>query len=898
MLVTFHSDFSIQKKGFSVSYRQVAVALRNQKVALPQNPRDVVQVSKSVSMPSLSQFTTCFEIAAQSQTGSGIIFSYMDKNDYMAFGKSGNTVDLIIGNTTCTIQDIFSLTDLTSSMQQFCLTWSSSNGAVAIYFRGSYQAKLCPGSVGLRTESGGSFDLGRGKKQGHNYEGIIYNFRLWSFAMSSSQLSSLTCDTVGDVLDWDNSYWDIPPSYAQTDSTLSCTFLTTPTPSNPSTPSTATTNTIPTNSRTNVQTPSPATASPTIDSARTVKETAVVLWWLLRLSPRSAAGSSASPHSSQPPVAPAARSSKSSLGFISTPLIWPVRKKPETAVTQTPKYAAIHVTKAPPLPTKRVAHVSPEARTNAKNLTGRPTYSHVLWPHNQTEKSFHVASVSMRKNKPLPTRLDLSESTEDSSEELDISVFGSDTFMYDIDFDENLFSLFELEASYSLDGGLATTSPNTSLLKKASVPASTDKAAFQRAETQNSKMLIESPRESDDQMVQYGLSRLKGHTAEPLSISKPSISTTLSGSTSTVNWALPGVTGTQCIFTGCIRVSAVQRPTHTAHGQTGTLEQQYTVTQITPSITASLRFSSDYIPGKGLITEPLTVSQIYLQSSFALGAGAPSPMEVHHGVNISPSQTLPFGTFESFLSSGAGQSNVDSLQRLHLSHVNPNPNTDPNSNPESNPYPNPENLEPFYSQEDQSYSVNISMSVGFSAQLLSDRWSISPSSPLNSSLDTQMDASFLRFRSIEPVHIYYGSDLISSSGLLDALKATEEVNISGEGIHTGNQTAVSNFTASITSPFLSHAIAPDLHRRPFLSEGSSNDFDDSQERLMIPQLSTLLSDETGFASQSEEDSGESTTGSEKHIYIFNVSASSFPKYKDLYHKQTTTTSQSHKNLQP
>lgn len=614
-----------------------------------------------------------------------------------------------------------------------------------------------------------------------------------------------------------------------------------------------------------------------------MKEAAVVLWWLLRLPPHSAARSSASPPPSQPPVAPAARSSKTSLGFISTPLIWPVRKKPETAVTQTPKYAAIYVTKAPPIPTKSMADVSPEALTNGKNLTtGRPTYSRVLWPHNQTEKSFPVASVSMRKNKPLPLQWDLSESTENSSEELEVSVFGSDSLMYDIDFDENLYSLFEFEASYSLDEGLATTSPNTSLLEKESAPTSTDKAALQQTETQKSKMLIKAPGRSDVQMDQSGLDRQTGHTAGPPSISKPSISTTLPGSMSTVHWDLPEVTGTlvlKCIFTGCISVSDVLRPTHTAHGQTETLEEQYTVPEITPSITASLKYSSDYIPDIELITEPLTVVQVSFQSSFPLRAEAPSLMDVQRGVTISPSQTLPFGISESFLSSGADQSNVDSLQRQQASHGNPNPtpytNPNPSPNPNSNPNPNPtpNTLEPPYSQGDQwslSYSVNISVSGGSSAQLLTDRWSISPSSPLNSRLSTQMDFELLRFSSTERINNYFESSFISSSVLLDALKATEGVNISEEGVYTVNQTAVSHFTVSLPSLSLSQAVPPDLQSRPFVSEGRLNDLDDSQERSVMLQLSNLLADESAFASQSQEDSGESTTEEGA-----DVSASSF-----------------------
>lgn len=200
----------------------VAVALRNQKVTLPQNTKDVVRVSSSVSIPPLSQFTACFEIAGQSQSGSGIIFSYTGQDPYLTFGNSGNSMDLNLGNTTCLVNDLVTLADFTPSLQHFCITWSNVNGAVGVYFKGSYRVKLCSSSTGMRTETGGSFELGRGKKQGQNFNGIVYNFRLWSWAMSSSELSALTCDAVGDVVDWDNSFWDIPATYAQTDSSLSC----------------------------------------------------------------------------------------------------------------------------------------------------------------------------------------------------------------------------------------------------------------------------------------------------------------------------------------------------------------------------------------------------------------------------------------------------------------------------------------------------------------------------------------------------------------------------------------------------------------------------------------------------------------------------------------------------
>lgn len=61
----------------------------------------------------------------------------------------------------------------------------------------------------------------------HSFNGNIYNLRLWDYAMTAQQLSAVSCDSVGNVIDWDNGHWDIPSSLAQTDATLSCSESTT-----------------------------------------------------------------------------------------------------------------------------------------------------------------------------------------------------------------------------------------------------------------------------------------------------------------------------------------------------------------------------------------------------------------------------------------------------------------------------------------------------------------------------------------------------------------------------------------------------------------------------------------------------------------------------------------------
>lgn len=56
----------------------------------------------------------------------------------------------------------------------------------------------------------------------NSFDGNIYNLRLWNYTMTAKQLKALSCDAPGNVIDWDNSYWNIPSALAQTDTALSC----------------------------------------------------------------------------------------------------------------------------------------------------------------------------------------------------------------------------------------------------------------------------------------------------------------------------------------------------------------------------------------------------------------------------------------------------------------------------------------------------------------------------------------------------------------------------------------------------------------------------------------------------------------------------------------------------
>ena len=199
------------------------MALRNQKVTVSNGAGKVIQVSNSVTIPTLQQFTVCFEIARPNQKSKETIFSYTRLEDSsgeeaLSFGNNQERMALVMSNETCLIDSILNASDFTSTMKQFCLTWASTTGKVTLYFNSNYRVKTCSNTIGHSVGAGGLFMLGSHS----SFDGTIYNFRLWDYAMDMTQLFALTCDAVGNVIDWDNSFWDIPSSLAQTDSALSC----------------------------------------------------------------------------------------------------------------------------------------------------------------------------------------------------------------------------------------------------------------------------------------------------------------------------------------------------------------------------------------------------------------------------------------------------------------------------------------------------------------------------------------------------------------------------------------------------------------------------------------------------------------------------------------------------
>ncbi|XP_039593743.1 adhesion G-protein coupled receptor G6 isoform X19 [Polypterus senegalus] len=244
MTVTFSTDFSIQKRGFNVSYRQVAVSLRNQKVTIPQNKIHVVSSASNVTIPALQRFTVCLEAKrAGLNNKDWKLFSYMDSSstDLLSFGKSSSSFVLNVLGHDCDVSgavtlypdgELFSL-----EMTPFCLAWNGSLGELSVFTKSSQASCLCPNLTNKVIPGNGLFLLGSNSKNFESANLDVYNVRFWASAMSSQKLSSLTCDEKGSVIDWDNDYWSIHPNYLKTEVNLSCVCypscsqLTTTTPS-------------------------------------------------------------------------------------------------------------------------------------------------------------------------------------------------------------------------------------------------------------------------------------------------------------------------------------------------------------------------------------------------------------------------------------------------------------------------------------------------------------------------------------------------------------------------------------------------------------------------------------------------------------------------------------------
>nr|XP_054604204.1 adhesion G-protein coupled receptor G6 isoform X2 [Nothobranchius furzeri] len=274
MEVSFTSDFSIQKKGFKVSFQHVAVALRNQKVKISDGNGQVIRVSSSVSIPALRELTVCFEVERTAYNQREWLFSYYDtsSNVALSFGSSQTGMKMVVDQVVCPVQSIVSAADFTSTMKPFCLLWRSSSGLVEVFFNRASVSISCSSSTGHTVPAGGVFQLG-GQQ---SFSGNMYNLRLWDRAMTLQELDALTCDTAGNVIDWDNSNWTIPSSLAQTNNTLSCSMnqLTPPGAGAPAADSSSSTSPTNTSQATNAVTHANASISSSAASSASIAASA------------------------------------------------------------------------------------------------------------------------------------------------------------------------------------------------------------------------------------------------------------------------------------------------------------------------------------------------------------------------------------------------------------------------------------------------------------------------------------------------------------------------------------------------------------------------------------------------------------------------------------------------
>ncbi|XP_016079422.1 PREDICTED: G-protein coupled receptor 126 isoform X1 [Miniopterus natalensis] len=230
MLVSFSSDFSIQKKGFNASYIRVAVSLRNQKVILPQT-LDAYQVSvaKSVSIPELNAFTLCFEATkVGKEDGEWVAFSYSNASSaqLLSFGKAKSGYFLALSGSKCLLNSVLPAKDkediFTESFEQLCIVWNNSLGSVGVNFKRNYEAVPCNSTINKVISGNGKLLLGSNQNEIASLKGDIYNFRLWNFTMNSKLLSNLSCNVKGNVVDWQNDFWNIPALALKAESNLSC----------------------------------------------------------------------------------------------------------------------------------------------------------------------------------------------------------------------------------------------------------------------------------------------------------------------------------------------------------------------------------------------------------------------------------------------------------------------------------------------------------------------------------------------------------------------------------------------------------------------------------------------------------------------------------------------------
>ncbi|XP_070589739.1 adhesion G-protein coupled receptor G6 isoform X2 [Erythrolamprus reginae] len=229
MIVSFKSDFSIQKKGFSASYTRIAVSLKNQKVVIPQFlDSDSVSLANSIQVPELNQFTLCFEARANNSNNyEWKAFSYGDSSvEFFSFGKTKQGHFIVISDSQCFLNDALDIGPddniFTETFEELCISWDSSSGIVGINIKEMYKTVHCLDTYGKMIPGNGKLVLSSNREDISPLPGDMYNFRLWNFTMNSQSLFNLTCDEKGNIIDWENDFWSIPTTFLKAENNLSC----------------------------------------------------------------------------------------------------------------------------------------------------------------------------------------------------------------------------------------------------------------------------------------------------------------------------------------------------------------------------------------------------------------------------------------------------------------------------------------------------------------------------------------------------------------------------------------------------------------------------------------------------------------------------------------------------
>ncbi|PKU40622.1 hypothetical protein llap_9075 [Limosa lapponica baueri] len=336
MIVSFKSDFSIQKKGFNASYVRIAVSLRNQKVIIPQVPDvDAVSVAETVSVPELSQFTLCFEATKGSSDDNDDwkVFSYTDafSKESFSFGKTTKGHFLSVSGVQCVLENALprNAEFFTGTFQQLCIVGDSFSGSIGVYAKNTYHIVYCPDIFGKVIPGNGRLVLGSNSNEVSSLNGDIYNFRLWNFTMNAQTLANLSCDVKGNIVDWENEFWSIPTSALKAENNLSCgSYLI---PSSTIEPTSCANLGSLCQATVNATTPTPPTVTTNMpDTNRNDKPNndlqefrlpATVIFRMKRNSPES---SLSRPQRQKESKIEGVKT----IGIISTPIIWPVKQRP------------------------------------------------------------------------------------------------------------------------------------------------------------------------------------------------------------------------------------------------------------------------------------------------------------------------------------------------------------------------------------------------------------------------------------------------------------------------------------------------------------------------------------------------------------------------------------------